>query len=131
VKFRLSCCALLAAGLLSACTYESKTGNARLTPEITTSIRKGITSKEQVRALLGDPQSTKSQLPISQPPGGAILPAEFSASEIWAYWSSTDTKPLIPLSIFSGKPGHSRYTVIIFFDPYGTVLDCKTEDMQI
>jgi hypothetical protein len=130
VKLKPSLCALLAAGLFSACTYEHREGNDRLSPNVTASLRRGVTTKEQVRALLGAPQSTKTQVPVIQPAGADPLPAKLTASEIWAYWKSSDLKPLVALPIISAKPRHTSYTVIIFFDSTGMVLDCEIEDMH-
>lgn len=130
MKFKLSCCALLAVGLLSACSYESKEGNSRLTPAKAASIQKGITSKAQVRALIGEPQSIKTQVPVVQPAGTVDLPAKLTASEILAFWYKTERKPFVALPRISEKPRESSYTVIIFFDSSGTVLDCQVEDLH-
>lgn len=128
MNFKFFCCALLAAGFLSACTYERNEGNSRLTPATATRITKGVTTKEQVRTFLGNPQSTKIQVPILQPPGVPPLRAKHTATEIWAYWSSSDTKPLFPFA--TAKTRHTSYTIIIYFDATGTVLDCETEDIH-
>jgi hypothetical protein len=129
LKFLLFCCAYLITGLLSACTIDHTEGNSRLSPTVTAAIRKGITSKDQVRALLGDPQSTKTQRPVPQPSGIAPLPAKLIASEIWAFWTKSDRKPLVTLPFITpARPQHSSYTVFIFFDAQGVVLDCQFED---
>lgn len=130
MKFRAFFRLLLVAALLSACSYEHTTGNGRLNPGVATAIKKGITTKAQVRTLLGDPQSTKTQMPIPQPPGVAALPAKWTASEIWAYWTERDQKTLFTLPFMSARPKHSSYTIIIYFDAQGVVLDCQPEEMH-
>jgi hypothetical protein len=130
VKFQVLFIIFLFAGLLTACSSEHTTGNSRLNPAVAASIQKGITTKDKVRALLGNPQSTKTQLPVIQPPGVAPLPAKRTASEIWAFWNTTDRKPLVALPFTAAKPQGASYTVIIYFDERGVVLDCETEDVH-
>jgi len=130
VKFRVLFLSILIAVALSACSSEHQTGNSRLNPSVAAAIRKGTTTKDQVRALLGDPQSTKTQLPVPQPPGIEPLPAKWTASEIWAYWTKSDQKPLVSLPFASARPKHSSYAVFIFFDGQGVVLDCQSEEVH-
>lgn len=115
---------LLIAVLLTACGCSPGQGNNRLGPSAVSTIRNGITTKEQVRALLGAPQSTERQQPIRQPTGGVPLPAKYTASVIWAYW--TDVNPRHLFSI-SAPAKQERYLVVIYFDERGVVLDCQTE----
>jgi len=119
----------LLATLLTACS-EHTTGNGRLNPAVAASIQKGITTKDKVRALLGNPQSIKTQLPVIQPRGVAPLPAKRTASEIWAFWNSTDRKPLVALPFTATRPQHASYTIVIYFDERGVVLDSETEDIH-
>jgi hypothetical protein len=129
LKLLVLCCAYLITGLLSACTFDHTEGNSRVSPTATAAIKKGITSKDQVRALLGDPQSTKTQRPVTQPPGVAPLSVKLTATEIWAFWTRSDRKPLLTLPfITAARPLHSSYTVFIFFDEHGVVLECQYED---
>jgi len=80
--------------------------------------------------LLGNPQSTKTQVPVVQPPDAPPLPAKRIAAEMWAYWYSTDRRPLAPLPFAAARPKHTNYTLIIYFDSLGTVLDYDTEDIH-
>jgi hypothetical protein len=128
VKFQALFLVVLMGGLLSACTFERKEGNGKLAPGAVAAIQKGVTTKDQVRALLGPPQSMKTQVPVLQPPGLAPLPAKQTASELWAFWNSSDRKPLVALPFIAAKPHHASYTVIIFFDAQGVVLDYDIED---
>jgi hypothetical protein len=131
VKIRAIGSVLVFAGLLSACGSEQSSGNTRVTPGIVTSIHKGATTREQVRTLLGPPQSVKTQLPIAQPPGLQPLPARRTASEIWAYWISRDSKPGIASKLLnSAKPRHKSITILIYFDANGIVLDSQVEEGQ-
>lgn len=120
----MRCLALLAVSLLAACGHDS--GNTRLTPALVANIRAGVTTKEQVRALLGAPQSTKTQLPLSQPAGAASLPAKLTASEIWGFWRDR-RKSSFPRPFADAAAGTARYLVIVYFDDRGTVLDCQSE----
>jgi hypothetical protein len=127
VNRALTCLTLLIAVLLTVCGCTPAPGNNRLGPAAVSNIRNGITTKEQVRALLGAPQSTERQQPIRQPSGVEPLPAKYTASEIWAYW--TDVNPRHLFSI-SAPAKQSRYLVVIYFDERGVVLDCQTEVTQ-
>ena len=118
---------LLIVLLLTACGCTPAPSNNRLGPSAVSTIRNGITTKEQVRALLGAPQSTALQQPIRQPPGVETLPVKYTASEIWAYW--TDVNPRHLFSI-SAPDKQERYLVVIYFDERGVVLDCQTEVTQ-
>ncbi len=97
---------------------------SRLGPAAVSTIRNGITTKEQVRALLGAPQSTALQQPIRQPPGVETLPVKYTASEIWAYWTEVNPRHLFSIS---APDKQERYLVVIYFDERGVVLDCQTE----
>jgi hypothetical protein len=130
VKLRSFWVVLSLGSLLAACTYEHREGNDRISPNAISSIRKGITAKEQVRSVLGDPQSIKTQRPIPQPPGAAPLQAKWTASEIWAFWKSSDRKPLVSLPFISARHEHSSFMVIIYFDERGVVLDSEIEDIH-
>jgi hypothetical protein len=124
VKHALPFLTLLIAVLLTACGCAPAPGNNRLGPSAVSTIRNGITTKEQVRALLGAPQSTERQQPIRQPSGVEPLPVKYTASEIWAYW--TDVNPRHLFSI-SASTKQERYLVVIYFNERGVVLDCQTE----
>jgi hypothetical protein len=96
----------------------------RLSPTAVASIRNGITTKAQVQALLGPPQSVKLQAPVQQPPGVEALPTKYLASEVWGFWSEKEQRG----SFFSPSAAKSsRYLVIIYFDGRGVVLDCQSE----
>jgi len=121
----------LFACLLSACGSEQVSGNKNLTTGISASIRNGVTTKEQVRALLGAPQSQKAQVPITQPPGLNPLPAKLTATEIWAYWITKESSPGLARKLLkSAKSRHSSLTVIIYFDGNGIVLDSQVQEGQ-
>ena len=92
-------------------------------PAAAATIRTGVTTKQQVHALLGTPQLMERQVPIRQPAGGEPLPAKYLASEIWTYrtYSRHKTESATP----NAKP--SCYFIVVFFDAQGTVLDCETE----
>jgi len=129
VEFRALASVALLAGILSACGSEQISGNESLTPGIVASIRKGVTTREQVRALLGAPQSLKTQVPITQPPGLQPLPARHTASEIWAYWITKDSRPgMVTKMLNSSRSRHSSFTIIIYFDRSGNVLDCQGQE---
>jgi len=110
--------------LLTVCGCTSAPSNKRLGPTAVSTIRNGITTKEQVRALLGAPQSTERQEPIRQPSGAEPLPAKYTASEIWAYWNNVNPRHLLSISAPNRQ---ERYLVVIYFDERGVVLDCQTE----
>ena len=130
MNLRLFLAVLSLGSLLASCTYENTEGNNRLSPNVTASIRKGVTTKEQVLAILGAPQSTKTQRPILQPPGVERLQAKWTASEIWAFWKNSDRKPLFSLPFISARREHSNFMVIIYFDERGVVLDSEVEDVH-
>ncbi len=102
----------------------------RLSPDRVAAIKNGITTKEQVRAILGPPLSTKIQVPISQPAGVAPLAVKLIATEIWAFRSSGYKHFFFNLRFLPSGPKTS-YTVIIYFDERGTVLDYETEQAQV
>jgi outer membrane protein assembly factor BamE (lipoprotein component of BamABCDE complex) len=113
---------------MAGCGFDSNSGSKRLSPAMVASIRNGVTTKLQVRGLLGAPQSVKTQLPVQQPPGTEPLPVKYLASEIWAFWSDKkQSKPFFAL----GAAKTSRYLVIIYFDAQGVVLDCQSEASQM
>jgi hypothetical protein len=129
VKCRPLVIVVLFAVLLSACGSERTSGNTRLKPEIVASIQKGVTTREQVRSLLGAPQSVKTQVPITSPSGPQTLPAKVTATEIWAFWTTRDSKPGIAAKMTnSSKPRHTSLTILIYFDVDGIVLDCQIEE---
>jgi hypothetical protein len=131
VHFRLMAIMALFAGFLSACGSEQTSGNTRLNPDMAASIRKGVTTREQIRTLLGSPQSVKRQVPIAPSPGLHQLPARLAASEIWAYWLTKDSQPGIAAKLMkSTKPRHTSFTILIFFDANGIVLDSQIETGQ-
>ncbi len=113
----------LGAGLLISCDAGRHTVNKRINTGTLAAIQKGATTKEQVRVLLGDPQSSKIQTPVQQPPGVSPLPAKYTASEIWGFWTDIDNKFHLP---FTHRPTKPPCTVIIYFDQRGIVLDCET-----
>jgi hypothetical protein len=115
----------LCSGLLAACSSGRNPGNAKVTPDAVATIRKGMTTKEQVRAVLGPPLSTKTQLPIHPPPGAAPLPAKLTAAEVWGFWNGGRQGKT---GLFStAPPVNTGYTVIIFFNEQGIVLDYQAE----
>ncbi|HEY6874285.1 MAG TPA: hypothetical protein VI298_16290 [Geobacteraceae bacterium] len=128
MKVHLFTLLLFLAALLSACGSGRDTVNPRLTPTAIAAIQKGTTTREQVRALLGAPQSAKTQAPIPHPPGTPPLPAKYAASEVWAFWSARTESSWFRLPFIAPKAKQSGYTVIIFFDPQGAVLDCQVEE---
>jgi len=119
----------LLAGILSACGSEQISGNRNLNPATVASVRNGVTTREQVRALLGAPLSQKTQVPVPQPPGLSPLPAKRTAAEIWAYRIAKESKAgLVRKLLKSDRPRHSSFTVIIYFDGNGVVLDSETQE---
>jgi hypothetical protein len=131
VHFRLMAIMALFAGFLSACGSEQTSGNTRLNPDMAASIRKGVTTREQIRTLFGTPQSVKRQVPITPSPGLQQLPARLAASEIWAYWLTRDSHPGIAAKLMqSTKTRHTSFTILIFFDANGIVLDTQVETGQ-
>ncbi len=128
MKSSLKCLFFLCAGLLVSCGSGHHSVNKKLTPASVTAMQKGITTKAQVIAMLGNPRSTKKQIPISQPPGVEPLAAKYTACEIWAFWTDGNKKSEISLPF--GKPDapkHPGYMVIIYFDERGIVFDYETE----
>lgn len=125
---RLLLCTLLIAVVLLL-VYRPVFPTKHLGPAAAAAIRKGTTNKAQVRALLGEPRSIERQVPVPvqpQAPGVAPLPAKYTASEIWTYWTvskhkSSDAAP-------GTKP--ARFCVVVFFDAKGIVLDCETEEEE-
>ncbi len=118
VKYLLFVLIILATVVLLA--YAPIYPEKRLGPMAAASIRNGVTTNHQVRALLGAPQSVARQIPMRQPDGSEPLPAKLVASEIWTYWTGTSHE--LP---FVGK--RARYLVTVFLDERGIVLDCQTE----
>ncbi len=116
----------LGAGLLSSCDTGRASVNREISAAKLAAIRSGITTKDQVRALFGPPRSSKTQLPVRQPPG-ISLPAKYTASEIWAFWTDANNGPSIHLPFFARHSAEKPpFTVIIYFDERGTVLDYET-----
>ncbi|HEX8960898.1 MAG TPA: hypothetical protein VF775_04930 [Geobacteraceae bacterium] len=129
MKLRLLCLAFLLGVTLSACSSSHDTVNPKLTPAAIAAIRKGTTTRDQVRLLLGAPQSTRTQTPITRPPGTMPLPVKYAAAEVWAFWSSRTEGSWFRLPfIGSAAPKRSGRTLIIYFDPQGIVLDCQVEE---
>ncbi len=123
-KFLFSILAVVIVGALLLAAPDYPRRSSRLSPTAVASIRNHITTKPQVQALLGPPQSVKRQVPLQQSAGAEPLPAKFAASEIWAFWSESKKGG----SFFSRGPARSsRYLVIIYFDERGVVLDCQAE----
>ncbi len=124
MRMRFIVMLFLGAGLLVSCGSGTRGANKGISAVKLAAIRNGVTTKEQVRTLFGDPQSSKTQAPVRQPPGTYPLPAKYTASEIWAFWSKSDKGPLLHLP-FTARPAEKPpCTVIIYFDERGTVLDC-------
>ncbi|HEY6006910.1 MAG TPA: hypothetical protein VIU40_01200, partial [Geobacteraceae bacterium] len=73
-KFLLPGAAVLlaAAFLFFGPSYPKRT--SILSPAAVASIQSGITTKAQVRALLGPPQAVNHQVPVRQSPGAETLP---------------------------------------------------------
>ncbi len=115
----------LGAAMLVSCGTSGNVVNRKISSVKVAAIRSGLT-KDQVRALLGDPQSLKTQVPVRQPPGVSPLPAKYTASEIWAFWSSNNTGSSLHLPFTARAPEKPPCTVIVYFDERGTVLDCQT-----
>lgn len=113
--------------LLVSCSSSEEADNNRINSGTLSAIRKGMTTKEQVRAILGAPQGTKTQVPVRQPAGITSLPAKYIAAEIWGYSTASNERPLfhLPFSA-SDSAKQASCTVIIFFDEHGTVLDYET-----
>ncbi len=126
VKIQFFVMLFLGACLLSSCDTGKTTVNREISAVKLAAIRSGITTKDQVRALFGAPQSSKTQLPVRQPPG-ISLPAKYTASEIWAFWTDTNNGSSIHLPFFARHSAEKPpFTIIIYFDERGTVLDCET-----
>jgi hypothetical protein len=120
--------AFLLAGLLAGCSTGADTGNRSLTPDRVAAVGKSATTKEKVRALLGAPQSIKTQLAMSQPAGAPPLPAKYAAAEIWAFWTSSRKRSLLTLPFASSAAtDDAKYLVLVYFDERGMVLDCRAE----
>jgi hypothetical protein len=118
----------LLAGALAGCGSSGNTDNTLLTPARVATIGQGVKTKEQVRALLGAPQSSKTQLAISQPAGAPPLPAKYAASEIWAFWTSSKKQSLFTLPFTSPAAANdAKYLVLVYFDERGIVVDCQAE----
>ena len=117
----------LGAVFIVSCGSASKVVNKRINSGALAAIRKGATTKEQVRALLGAPQSERTQLPVRQPTGVSSLPAKYTASEIWAFWTDINSGPAFHLPFTAPRPpGKAPCTVIVYIDERGTVLDYET-----
>lgn len=118
---RLLLCTMFGVALLLV--YRPVFPTKHLGPAAAATIRKGKTTKYQVRALLGDPPYIDRQVPIRQTPGTEPLPAKFTASEIWTYRTYSRH------GATNAAPGAKspRYCITVFFDAQGTVLDCETE----
>ncbi len=111
-------------GLLVSCGGD-EAANRKISAVRVAAIRNGLT-KEQVRLLLGEPQSRKTQAPVRQPPGMPPLPAKYTASEIWAFWSHGGKESSYHLPFTASTAKKPPCTVIIYFDERGVVLDCET-----
>ncbi|HEX9078206.1 MAG TPA: hypothetical protein VF795_01380 [Desulfuromonadaceae bacterium] len=126
MRMRFIVMLFLGAGLLVACSTGTHAANKGISAVKLAAIRNGMTTKDQVRTLLGDPQSSKMQVPVRQPQGVPPLPAKYIASEIWAFWSRSDKGPSFHLPFAPRSVEKPPCTVIIYFDERGTVLDCET-----
>ena len=128
MKFLLSTLALLVVAVLLFFAPDYPRRAERLSPTAVASIRNGVTTKAQVRALLGPPQSVKLQEPVEQATGSDELPAKYLAREVWGYWSERKQRG----SFFTrGAAKASRYLVIIYFDGRGVAIDCQAEVSEI
>ena len=128
MKLALLVFAFVIVGIVTYFSTVSTRNEKRLGPAAVATIKNGVTSKLQVQALLGVPQSAEKQIPIRQPAGAEPLPTKYTATEIWAYWSDDKKKSLVKASAGS-RP--SRFMAIIYFDERGIVLDCQTEASEI
>jgi hypothetical protein len=119
---RLLLCTLFVAALLLI-AYHPVYPTKNLGPAAAATIRKGKTTKYQVKALLGAPQLVARQVPLRRTPQTESLPAKYLASEQWTYWTYGKHGPA------TAKPGAgpARFFVVVFFDAQGTVLDCESE----
>ncbi|HTP64092.1 MAG TPA: hypothetical protein VMJ66_01785 [Geobacteraceae bacterium] len=117
---------LLCACCIVSCSTSRKVVNNRISAVRLAAIRQGTTTREQVRALLGDPLSTKTQTPLRQPPGVPPLPVKYTAAEIWAFQTDINKGTSFHLPFTARPVEKPPCTVIIFFDERGIVLDCET-----
>lgn len=88
----------------------------------------GVTTKDEVKALLGEPQETRAAEAMPTSPGGMSM-------EQWRYIgtnSSVNAAAFIPLvDIFAGKQTHVARCVDIWFEPNGIVGDIEVKsDMK-
>jgi len=120
MKSLLFCSIFLIALLCILYGTNSSRHKSRLSPVAAATIRNGMTTKMEVRALLGTPNEMLTQVPIRQPAGAPPLEAKYTASEIWEYGRNASGKA-------DARAMASSYFVIVFFDERGVVLDCETE----
>ncbi len=123
MKVYLLCLVFLVALMITVCSSGSSTGRKRLGPVAAATIRNGISTKFEVRALLGAPRTIERRVPVRQPVGTEPLPAKYTASEIWTFQTSEAQNS----ASLNPAMKHPRYIVVVFFDERGIVLDCRTE----
>ncbi len=110
---------LITIGLLLACFGCASTGNRRImNADFMNSLKVGVTTKDDVKALLGEPQGTGRQ------EGGQNW-------EVWRYAGaekSINAACFIPLvDIAAGRQTIRARQVDIYFDPAGIITDIKAE----
>ena len=84
----------------------------------------GVTTKDEVKALLGEPQDWKAAEPMANSPTGMSM-------EQWRYMgkeSSVNAAAFIPLvDIFAGKQTHVTRQVDIWFEQNGVIGDIEVK----
>jgi hypothetical protein len=127
MKFYLLCLIFLFTALVTVVCSGSISHQRVLGPTAAAAIRNGHTTKAQVRALLGPPQTIETRTPIPLTAGTAPLPAKYTAAEIWVFSAVRNGRSTSLPFDSSAKNGQPRYFVIVYFDGQGVVLDCQTE----
>jgi outer membrane protein assembly factor BamE (lipoprotein component of BamABCDE complex) len=102
-------------------------GNENLKAESVTQIVKGKTTKSELLALLGPPQSITTRTLPTQAPGSPALPAALMAAETWMYWSHNIEGSAVVLPFYASTTSKSsNYIVTIYIDNGGMVMDYAT-----
>lgn len=133
MRWTLAFIALVFAGCISS-------GNPSIRDEAAIGqIKAGVTTKEDVRKLLGKPNSVgkgSGSFPVGTiPTGNPVAPLTLNSSyEIWSYSHisvETDAATFIPIvGLFAGGATSSVSSVTIYFDDKGVAQYVQTSESQ-
>jgi len=110
---------------LTACGFSHHAGNAALySNDPAQVIINGKTTKTDLIAAYGPPQTTQKRTVSPEERNNPNLPASLKAPETWIYWSNKTEGASVILPFMAHTTSSSSInTLVVYLDESGTVLD--------